>query len=259
MTRFLLLSASVASLAAAAMAQDNDPALDIPSFAAQEPVVDFPTCVGLARIESGAVTRIPIEESGVWDEQFDMLGEAVGRQVDVLSTATTDPARAVADLRAEGAADGLDYLVIYEVAYDASEESGPTAIQKLAIFPTFEGESESDPARAAGAAVLLNVADGSMVGVASATTIDTEIDAQESGYYTSDNARSRAFTAVVTELAHEVETAFVGLMIKAGLPEPQNIELDGEIGDLTEEQIIAQADREIRAAYDETSPDRGCR
>lgn len=263
MTRIPVLSAvSAIALAAglvSAAAQDvpdNDPALDIPSFAEREPEVTFPTCVGIARIDKGAVTQIPIGEGALWDEQFDMLGEAVGRQVDVLSTATTDPARAVAELRAEAAADGLDWLVIYELAYDADEDTGPTAIQELTIFPTFEGEQTTDPARAAGAAILLDVAGGAMYGVASAITFNTELDTPAPGYFATEEARAAAFNAVVTELAHEVETAFVGLMIKAGLPEPRNFELEAAAGDLTEDQIIAQADQAFRASYGDE--DRGC-
>jgi hypothetical protein len=106
--------------------------------------------------------------------------------------------------------------------------------------------------------VLLNIADGSMTGVASAITIDTEIETPAPGYFATGDAQARAYNAVVTELAHEVETAFLSMMLKAGLPEPRNIFLDGDIGDLTAQQIVEQADRQIRAAYGEQAGDRGC-
>ena len=268
MSRTAILSGISAVAFAAALAagagfaadpDTADAALLVPAFAETEPEVEFPTCVGIARLEGGAVTPIPIEEAGVWDEQFDLLGEAVGAKVDVLSTTATDPVQAVADIRNDAGAAGLDFVVVYEVAYDEAEGSGPTAIQNLRVFPTFEGEEPTEPARAAGAAILLDVDDGKMYGVASATAMDSEIERPEAGYYAREGAEGDAFTAVVIELAHEVETAFVGMMIKSGLPEPQTAEAEVDPEDLTEEEIIARADREIRAAYGEQAQaENGC-
>lgn len=254
MTRMFAIS----GVSAAALACGAAAAPAIPSFAEREPEIDFPVCVGLARIEGGAVTEIPVSEAVLWDQQFDMLGDAVGNWVNFITVPAGDPAHALDDLRAKGMESGEDYLVVYEVAYDANEQAGPTAIDRLRIFPTFEGEARTDPARAAGAAVLLNVADGSMTGAASAITIDTEIETPAPGYFATGAAQAHAYNAVVTELAHEVETAFLSMMLKAGLPEPRNIFLEGDIGDLTAQQIIEQADRQIQAAYGQQAGDRGC-
>lgn len=252
-----LAVALAGALAAHAAEPDTDDALlDVPAFADEEPDIRFPACIGIARIENGAVTPIPLGEAGAWDEQFDLLGDAVGRTVDVLMTSSADPGQAVADIRADGQEAGLDYVVVYEVAYDEARQTDPSAIERLRVFPTFEGEDTSQPGRAAGAAVLLDVADGRMYGVASAVTRDNEAD--YAAEQTAGDARAGAFQAVVTELAHEVETAFVGIMIKAGLPDPQVAQAAADPEDLTPEQIVAQADREIRASYEEQANERGC-
>ena len=251
------LCASAALLAAPGLAAEpdaRDVAFDVPSFADVEPDVVFPACVGIARIVDGAVTRIPIGEAAAWDAQFDLLGDAVGRKVDVLMTGSADPAQAITDLRQDALAAGLNYAVIYELAYDEAPGEGPSAIELLRVFPTFEGERGDDPAPAAGAAVLMDVADGAMYGIASAIVLETE----SGGYGASDRTRAGAFEAVVSELAHEVETAFVGIMIKAGLPDPHSAVAEADPEDLTPEQVIAQADREFMAATADQAGDRGC-
>jgi hypothetical protein len=255
--RLSALLAGAAMLAAPGLAAGQDTAgvvFDVPSFADVEPEIRFPACIGIARIEDGAVTQIPVGEGVVWDAQFDLLGDAVGRKVDVLMTSAADPVVALADLREDGRAAGLDYAVVYELAFDESPGEGPSAVDLLRVFPTFEGEQSSDPARAAGAAVLMDIADGRMYGVASAIVIESE-----AGYGAETGTRTGAFEAVVKELSHEVETAFVGIMIKSGMPDPQTTgatEIAPE--DLTQEQIIAQADREFMASTADMADDRGC-
>src|SRR5690606_23794916 len=59
MTRMFAIS----GVSAAALACGAAAAPAIPSFAEREPEIDFPVCVGLARIEGGAVTEIPVSEA----------------------------------------------------------------------------------------------------------------------------------------------------------------------------------------------------
>ncbi len=257
-------AASVSALAlgalcaAPALGQENgDVTLDAPAFAEEEPAVEFPTCVGIARMEAGRVTAIPAEEGVLWDDSFDLLGDAVGHTVAVLRTDTADPATAVAELRAESAAADVDYLVVYEMAYDANEDSGPRAMDRLTTFPMFEGEDPADPARAAGAAVLMDVENGRMYGVASAMTLESELESLADISSASETKRSTAFRAVVTELAHEVETAFVGMMIKQGLPAPRAPEQLSP-DEMTDQMVLEQADAAFAASFGGDDPGMGC-
>lgn len=255
LTRFAAGAALAAGCAAAFAGHAQGPAhADIVSFAEVEPEISFPTCVGLARIEHGASTAIPIEETAVWDEAFDNLGESVGRTVALLRANSDDPDAVTAQLRAKAEQAGVDFLIMYEVAYDDGAEPAP--IGKLRVFPTFEGEDPASPGRAAGAAALMDVADGRMYGVSSAVATDSELEQPGEDTHGVD-PREDAFRAVAIELAHEVETAFVGLMIKAGLPAPQP-DLDARPQDLTEAELIAAADRNAAIAYGEAAGLPGC-
>ncbi len=231
-----------------AAARGETDALDVIVFAAEEPEIEFPVCVGLTRIDAGAATPIPVAEGQLWDDAIDLLGDAVGRTVFVLDTSSSDPVRVMADIRDDARAQALDFVIVYELAYDPAPD--PRAIQALRLFPPFDGENPDTPARAAGAAVLLDVADGMMYGVSSAMVAD-------GAFADTPDPRAEALRVAVVEISHEVETAFIGMMIKAGMPAPV-ARTDDAPEELTPAQIIARADANIRAAYGEAAGERGC-
>ena len=201
---------------------------DILAAANFEPTLMFPARIGLARIDQGELSPIPVEEAAVWQEMSERLGPAWGQFLPVspMIAALASPAaganacqshfecvrETVQTIRLGAARQHLDLVLIYESFGKSQERSNPLAITKLALvgffFPTEDVEAEG-----LAQAVLVDVRNGYHYGTATAVADKPAYTISSVG--NTDNAhaetQAEARFAAVAALTKEVEKMAVDL------------------------------------------------
>jgi len=139
--------------------------------AAVEPVLKFPARIGLARVENGNLTVIPMEEADGWGKAAERLGKSFGEFVPVnpmvAQMAATSgnygqyrSAGTVDVIRLGAARQHLDAVLVYEVITKESEHRNILAAANTTILGGYILPSERHDAEGLGNALLIDVIQG---------------------------------------------------------------------------------------------------
>lgn len=140
--------------------------------AAVEPVLKFPARIGLARVDNGALTVLPMEEADSWNKAATRLGKSFGEFVPVNpmiaqmvadndSTRYSRRAGDIIDVIRLGAArQHLDAVLVYEVTSKESEHSNILSAANVTILGAYVLPSARHDAEGLGNALLIDVVQG---------------------------------------------------------------------------------------------------
>lgn len=142
-------------------------------IAAVEPNIRFPARIGLARIEGGVLSAIPVTESEAWAALAEELGGQYGEFVPVspliaaMVAPETDKPRyqytagdTIAEIRRGAARQHLDYVLAYEVSTQNSTRKSALAFADLTVIGMFVLPGRSVEAEAAASGILIDVRNG---------------------------------------------------------------------------------------------------
>ena len=195
---------------------------DIRAAAAVEPILKFPARIGIARIESGALSPVPAEEVEIWRTMADELGKdwgtflpisplitalAAGAPADPCKTQAACLAETVRNIRLGAARQHVDVVLIYEVFARSETSTNPLAVTKLALIGYFLAPSENISADGYAQAVLVDVRNGYTYGYVDTVTEDaafavsTEVNQWTNQRKTMDLAETKAVAKLAGEVA----------------------------------------------------------
>ncbi len=152
---------------------------DVRRIAAIEPNISFPSRIGIARIEHGHLTSVPMDEAHVWKNLTTELGAAYGAFIPVspliteMVRAPSDkngrrPGSVVDDIRRGSARQHLDHVLIYEVNAQSDYQSNSLRLADLTILGLYVLPSRDVKVEAFASAMLIDVRNGYPYGTASA-------------------------------------------------------------------------------------------
>lgn len=221
-------------------------AYDIRQAANVEPTLEFPARIGLARLDKGELSAIPLAEAEAWMKTAQKLGSEFGEFVPVSPLVvalarnpksyqdnryrydyTAQVARVVQDIRLGAARQHLDAVLIYEVTGSSTQSSNPLVLTQLVLIGFFL-PSEHIEAKGVAQALLVDVRNGYSYGMASAETTDpkgtiaSSVGSEEARASVLDEAK----TAAAILLAGEVET--MARELRTGLAEARLKRLTAE-------------------------------
>lgn len=199
---------------------------DVRRIAAIEPNLSFPARIGIARIERGQLTSVPVDEAYVWQDMTTERGASYGEFVPV-SPMITDMVRAprgedgrrtasvVDDIRRGSARQHLDHVLIYEVNAVSKKQSNSLRLADLTILGLYVLPSRDVKIEASASAILIDVRNGYPYGTASAfaqkSKAVTSAGSRKAKAKLSEAARLRA----VENLSNDVETFMQELWTKS--------------------------------------------
>lgn len=198
--------------------------------AAVEPVLKFPARIGLARIENGNLTVMPMEEVDGWNKAAEKLGRGFGEFVPVnpmiaRMVAGNDGAgynQRVTDIidtiRLGAARQHLDAVLVYEVLAKESEHSNILAAGKVTIIGGYILPSERHTAQGLGGAMLIDVVQGYPYGTIN-TVVEKKSRASSAWGWGSEHGDKVAFSDKVKakaaqQLADESVDMFTDLRLQ---------------------------------------------
>ncbi len=206
-----------------------EPSLEelIRQAAAVEPLLKFPARIGLARIENGAMTAIPVGEFDVWFTLVQAHGD-MGTFVPVdpfvaeytAQTVISEDRRrsasratdAVNRIRLGAARQHIDAVLIYEVGAKATKENTALALADLTVLGGAFLPTRAIDAEGRGRALLMDVRNGYPYGTAQATAALSRKTGSWGSDEETDALREAATLKVTRELAREVE-AMMGQLV----------------------------------------------
>lgn len=152
---------------------------DVRRIAAIEPSLSFPARIGIARIENGRLTSVPVDEAYVWQDMTIELGADYGEFVPVspMITSMVQAPRGenglrtsslVDDIRRGSARQHLDHVLIYEVNAKSTKQSNGLRLADLTILGLYVLPSRDVKIDASASAMLIDVRNGYPYGSASA-------------------------------------------------------------------------------------------
>jgi hypothetical protein len=203
--------------------------------AAVEPVLKFPARIGLARIDQGGLTTIPVQEADGWDNLRKQLGDNFGEFVPVnpmvarmvqengVSGYGNRAAGIVDTIRLGAARQHLDAVLIYEVLSKETSRSNILAVANASIIGGFILPSKLYDAEGFGNAILIDVVQGYPYGTIN-TTVEKKSRLSSSWGWGSDSGDSDQFAEKVkaraaVQLSEEAYGMF--LKLRAELAERQ--------------------------------------
>lgn len=187
-----------------------------------EPDLHFPARIGVARIEKGMLTAVPVDELRDWDELGQEMGPETGTFVPVspMIAAMVRPAhakqddratRTIADIRRGAARQHLDYVLAYEVLNNSSSEANFLSVADISLLGLFVLPSRNVQVASTANAILLDVRNGYPYGTA--TGYATKKEAVRAAYQL-DGRQARtaaANEAAVKKLTKDVREMMVKL------------------------------------------------
>jgi hypothetical protein len=209
--------------------------------AAVEPHLAFPARIGLARIEYGGLAPVPPAEADAWlalaGRLSPWLGEFVPISPLIASFAAADAApgegpgsgrdhfrydtrydvteRVVQQIRVGAARQHVDYVLVYEVLGDSSDELTPLSVLDLSIVGMFLVPSRSLEATSTANAILIDVRNGYPYGTARGAAEDSRLSPNAGSTDRRRNLFQRTKVAAVADLTKNVETMARDLYAKA--------------------------------------------
>jgi hypothetical protein len=210
--------------------------------AAVEPILRFPSRIGLARIENGELSGIPSTEVAAWMSGAERLGPTFGDFVPLsrlVAEMVTDPSaestehwwkpdwrlrRTMEKIRLGAARQHLDAVLVYEVYGHADQSGNLLAALNVTIIGAFLLPGESIDAQGFASALLLDVRNGYPYGTARHVV---ERDAITPSAGSRAKARQEMLTAMseaAVGLVPEVETMLRRLHVSlAQLDAPKRV------------------------------------
>jgi hypothetical protein len=150
--------------------------------AAVEPVLRFPARIGLARIDRGSLTTIPMEEADGWSKAAARLGKSFGEFVpvnpmvanlvsgsDYSGSYHRNLTDIVNTIRLGAARQHLDAVLIYEVVAEESEHSNILSAANVTVLGGYVLPSKRHDAAGLGNALLIDVVQAYPYGTLTAT------------------------------------------------------------------------------------------
>lgn len=190
--------------------------------AAVEPVLRFPARIGLARIENGNLTVMPMEEADGWNKTAERLGRSFGEFVPVnpmvarmvagtRSYGQYDSAGTIDAIRLGAARQHLDAVLVYEVTTKESEHSNILAAANTTILGGYILPSERHDAEGLGNALLIDVVQGYPYGTLT-TTVKKQSRSASAWGWGSEHGDKVAFgNKVKAQAAQQLADESVGL------------------------------------------------
>lgn len=200
---------------------------EIREIAAVEPDLHFPARIGLARIERGQLTNSPTDEIQAWGDLTDKLGAPYGEFVPV-SPFIADMVRpnakkdthnyqthnVVADIRRASARQHLDYVLVYEVNQNVSDESNALSLANLTILGMYVIPSRNVKIKSTASAILIDVRNGYPYGTATAFATDKQVRTLVGSGNSRYKAAHKNNLVAVENLTGEVETMMKDLWVQ---------------------------------------------
>ncbi|PHS40836.1 MAG: hypothetical protein COA91_03115 [Robiginitomaculum sp.] len=188
-----------------------------------EPDLRFPARIGLARIERGRLTNSPVNEIRAWGDLADKLGAPYGEFVPVspFIAALVRPGKAsesrvpnvISDIRRASARQHLDYVLVYEVTQNVSEQSNGLSFTDLTILGMYVIPSRSIKINSTASAILIDVRNGYPYGTATAFASDKNTRTKSGSGAAKRKDKSNNYVQVVENLTGEVETMMKDLWV----------------------------------------------
>ncbi len=195
-----------------------------------EPTLKFPARIGIARINSGYLSTIPVEELEAWDKSRQKLGEEFGEFIPVnpmianMVAKTLDYERdhkyhyqmmdVMNKIRLGAARQHLDAVLIYEVYSREDSESNLLSIANLTIIGAYILPSKSVTTEGFANAMLIDVIQGYSYGTAEAFLDKSEMATTFGRREKMDQLSDQIKSEVTIKLVAEVEDMFRGLQLE---------------------------------------------
>ncbi|MCR9270804.1 MAG: hypothetical protein NXH72_12510 [Hyphomonadaceae bacterium] len=199
---------------------------DVRRIAAIEPNLNFPARIGLARIDRGALTALPVDEARIWQDLAAEMGPDYGEFVPVsplIASMVGEPAapgmdRAaaiIANIRRGAARQHLDYVLTYEVGSSHNEKANALALADLTIIGMFVLPSRTIEVEATANGLLLDVRTGYPYATLTTHAEKSGISRAVSEWSTSLDYADTAEERAVAELAEEFGESMDALVLRA--------------------------------------------
>jgi len=188
---------------------------DIRDIANIEPELILPARIGLARVDKGRLTTIPVDEAVEWKELSNKMGPSIGEFVPVSPLVTSmvsvnsgynkasEPL--VNNIRRGSARQHLDYVLIYEVTDISKGSKNALSVTDLTILGLFVLPSRNVSVHTTASAMLIDVRNGYPYGTASAFAEKKAIAAAARDGSKKRRLSDKARIIAVEELVDEVE------------------------------------------------------
>lgn len=193
--------------------------------AAVEPILKFPARIGLARIDDGRLTNIPIEEANGWHETDEKLGKNFGEFVPLNLMVTSMVAgstgysqnvgNTIDAIRLGAARQHLDAVLVYEVISKDSTHSNLLTIANASIIGGYILPSKQQDAEGLASGILIDVMQGYPYGTIR-TVVEKKTRVSSSWGWGSEQTDKTAFSDKVksqaaTQLSAEAYDMFIKL------------------------------------------------
>lgn len=198
--------------------------------AAVEPVLQFPARIGLARVEDGCLTSIPVQEGEAWRKLRGKLGTGFGEFVPVSPLVAGmvagdtcglrgDTDHVINTIRLGAARQHLDAVLIYEVYSKETTSGNLLKVADLSLIGGYLLPSESHDVQGYANGLLIDVVQGYPYGTLQ-STVEKDSRVSSSWGWGSDGDDARDFADRVkaraaAELSEDAYAMFVKL--KEGL------------------------------------------
>jgi hypothetical protein len=181
-----------------------------------EPVLRFPARIGLARVDRGSLTVIPMEEADRWSKAEDRLGNSFGEFVPVnpmvanmaVSASGYSPAErgpGIIDVIRLGAArQHLDAVLIYEVVTKESEHANILSAANTTILGGYILPSERHDTEGFGNALLIDVVQGYPYGTLTTTVKKQSRSASAWGWGSKSGDGEALSQKIKAQAAHQL-------------------------------------------------------
>lgn len=195
--------------------------------AAVEPILKFPARIGLARIDGGRLTTLPVEEADSWKAAGDKLGKKFGEFIPVnpiiarmvAGDKRSSDVNGIIDVVRLGAArQHLDAVLIYEVIAKEKTHTNILAAANASILGGYILPSKRHEAEGLGNALLIDVMQGYPYGAVEAVVEKQSRMASSWGWGSEHGDREEMAAKIkaqaAKQLAEESYEMFTDLRVK---------------------------------------------
>lgn len=194
-----------------------------------EPALRFPARIGLARIQNGELSSVPIEESEAWGELAEKMGPTYGEFVPVSPlilglvaqpvrhdpngwrSRHTEPGELIRNLRLASARQHFDAILIYEVFGASNSHLNPASVANLTIIGGFLMPGKTLKIKGFANALLVDVRNGYPYGTATAKVDSSALTTTWGSWDHQRSKEEKAAIGAALDLVPKVERMIVDL------------------------------------------------
>ena len=189
-----------------------------------EPTLKFPARIGVARIEKGELSDIPVSEMKSWGKASEKIGSIYGEFVplSVILTRMTEVKNSyynseqqydntIQSIRLAAARQHIDVVFIYEVKSKGSKEGNFLSLGNLTLVGAFILPSEEVKAEAISAGMLVDVMNGYPYGQVKAVATKSALTTWHNDDVAANSVSEKARLLAVENLASEVDKMLFSL------------------------------------------------